>query len=332
MARSATAGARSARNRATRHGWSVPQRRTRCSSAQTGRRAEARGRSTFDRSAPGSTTRWQRGRAASQAPAVPRRVQPRPPPRESLRITGDKPKPTDRGVEITAELSARRDRRGRQRAHNQRAARLDGSQPLPHDMPQPAHDTVADHRVADRLAHHEADLCRGNTDAEPGGLLGGNGMHNQPGTSGSTSLSGHLAKVLAAGQSGGSGEHATQADRRARPLRRRAARIALPARVRMRRRNPWVRARRRLFGWKVRLLTVGSPGYWLAKFVVPDRGPAPIRVRIARSIHPHLAGDLMRLRTRAGGPPSGFHLSTQGHRSATRRTRSYACDAAHLVA
>jgi hypothetical protein len=35
---------------------------------------------------------------------------------------------------------------------------------------------------------------------------------------------------------------------RARPFRRLAARIARPARVRMRRRNPWVFARRRLFG------------------------------------------------------------------------------------
>ena len=44
----------------------------------------------------------------------------------------------------------------------------------------------------------------------------------------------------------------------ARPLRRRAARMARPARVRMRRRKPCVLARRRLFGWKVRLLTVVS--------------------------------------------------------------------------
>ena len=36
---------------------------------------------------------------------------------------------------------------------------------------------------------------------------------------------------------------------------RRAPRIERPARVRMRRRKPWVLARRRLFGWKVRLLT-----------------------------------------------------------------------------
>src|SRR5437868_15472244 len=31
--------------------------------------------------------------------------------------------------------------------------------------------------------------------------------------------------------------------------------MARPARVRMRRRKPWVLARRRLFGWNVRLLT-----------------------------------------------------------------------------
>lgn len=42
---------------------------------------------------------------------------------------------------------------------------------------------------------------------------------------------------------------------RARPLRRRAARMARPARVRMRSLNPCVFARRRLFGWNVRLLT-----------------------------------------------------------------------------
>jgi hypothetical protein len=44
-----------------------------------------------------------------------------------------------------------------------------------------------------------------------------------------------------------------------RPLRLRAASTARPARVRMRSRNPCVLARRRLFGWNVRLLT-GTPG------------------------------------------------------------------------
>src|SRR5262249_51946605 len=64
-----------------------------------------------------------------------------------------------------------------------------------------------------------------------------------------------------------SGEHAGprsghQAERRTRPLARREDRMARPARVRMRSRKPWVFARRRLFGWNVRLLTVESlPGY-----------------------------------------------------------------------
>src|SRR5256714_2339768 len=46
-----------------------------------------------------------------------------------------------------------------------------------------------------------------------------------------------------------------QAESSVRPLARRGGRIARPARVRMRSRKPWVFARRRLFGWKVRLLT-----------------------------------------------------------------------------
>lgn len=48
-----------------------------------------------------------------------------------------------------------------------------------------------------------------------------------------------------------------QAESRARPLRRRALRMARPDRVRMRARNPCLRARRRVFGWKVRF-TRGS--------------------------------------------------------------------------
>jgi hypothetical protein len=50
-----------------------------------------------------------------------------------------------------------------------------------------------------------------------------------------------------------------QALSRSRPLRLRAARTARPARVRMRSRKPCVFARRRLFGWNVRLLTE-APG------------------------------------------------------------------------
>lgn len=49
------------------------------------------------------------------------------------------------------------------------------------------------------------------------------------------------------------------ADSSVRPLRRRAARMPRPARVRMRSRNPCTLARRRLFGWNVLLLIVVSP-------------------------------------------------------------------------
>lgn len=47
----------------------------------------------------------------------------------------------------------------------------------------------------------------------------------------------------------------TQPARRTRPRRRREEMMARPALVRIRRRKPWVRLRRRLLGWKVRLLT-----------------------------------------------------------------------------
>ena len=63
--------------------------------------------------------------------------------------------------------------------------------------------------------------------------------------------------IGSAGQPVTPGQHRStvQTDRRLRPLARRAESTARPARVRIRRRNPWVFARRRLFGWKVRLLT-----------------------------------------------------------------------------
>ena len=53
--------------------------------------------------------------------------------------------------------------------------------------------------------------------------------------------------------------HRPQTARLLRPLRRRADRIARPARVRIRRRKPCTLCRRRLFGWYVRLLTSSSP-------------------------------------------------------------------------
>lgn len=63
-------------------------------------------------------------------------------------------------------------------------------------------------------------------------------------------------------------------------MRRRAARMARPARVLMRARKPWVRLRRRLLGWKVRLLTgitpfcprLAEPGRRARECLFPARG------------------------------------------------------------
>jgi hypothetical protein len=78
-----------------------------------------------------------------------------------------------------------------------------------------------------------------------------------------------------------------QALSRSRPLRLRAARTARPARVRMRSRKPCVFARRRLFGWNVRLLT-GTPGQG------SDEGTRDYRVRLT-GIHPGYHLDPRRL-------------------------------------
>ena len=73
------------------------------------------------------------------------------------------------------------------------------------------------------------------------------------------------AIVIGPNHAVGSREHRRCLDRTnyaessVRPLRRRAPRMARPARVRMRRRKPCTLARRRLFGWKVLLLIVIAP-------------------------------------------------------------------------
>jgi hypothetical protein len=88
---------------------------------------------------------------------------------------------------------------------------------------------------------------------------------------------------------------AGQALTRERPLRRRAARIARPARVRIRSRNPCVFARRRLFGWNVRLLT-GTPGTRGRVRSMRPQGPG--RPRTRENLPRQVAGQLNG--TRAG--------------------------------
>jgi hypothetical protein len=119
-----------------------------------------------------------------------------------------------------------------------------------------------------------------------------------------------VAPAITAGQRARAGQTLT----RARPFRRRAERTARPARVRIRSRNPCTLARRRLFGWNVRLLTGFSR--W-GSYQRPPRPPAQ-RMRKPRRGWP----DQRTLRGRpppvkpagpepareAGSAPAGCHL------------------------
>jgi hypothetical protein len=87
-----------------------------------------------------------------------------------------------------------------------------------------------------------------------------------------------------------------QAESARRPLRRRPATIARPARVRMRRRKPCTRARRRLFGWKVRL---------------PLATAFSCHVRPAHASPARRSGVVLLL---AGAVPKRFHPGSQPYR------------------
>jgi hypothetical protein len=118
-------------------------------------------------------------------------------------------------------------------------------------------------------------------------------------------------------------ERPGQAESSARPLRRRAERMARPARVRIRSRKPWVLARRRLFGWKVRLLTRKLHAH-VAK---GDMRTAPhtrgCRIRLAGtapSPQPLRAGDNGRCQasTRYGRADRGVKPGRRASRNAAR--------------
>jgi len=110
---------------------------------------------------------------------------------------------------------------------------------VPSERSKAAAEAVADDRRADRSTDGERD---------PGGL--GLGFIEVtapqrlgPGATTMTAQSLELTPLV---------DPADQADRRVRPLSRRALRMDRPALVLMRARNPCLRARRRVFGWKVR--------------------------------------------------------------------------------
>lgn len=162
--------------------------------------------------------------------------------------------------------------RGGQGPHHQQQIRRGLLQQWAHQMPQPALHPRTDDGIPDGFGYDKAHpgpggavvRCRAGSRR---GRWPGCGVHHQgaatsphPASYGETELGRRSHPVLGR-------QHLLQLPEKAsaqpasfaRPLRRREDRMERPARVRIRRRNPWVRLRRRLLGWKVRLLTGSLP-------------------------------------------------------------------------
>ena len=116
-----------------------------------------------------------------------------------------------------------------------------------------------------------------------------------------------------------------QAESLVRPLLRRWAMIDRPARVRIRWRKPWVFARRRVLGWNVRLLTLGSP------YLLRSRGAAvpsapPVVLGLAGGVGRHrkpTPSGVMGMRKRPTGRRLRYARATaQGKRATIRGGRT----------
>ncbi len=157
-------------------------------------------------------------------------------------------------IEIVPKVDTRATCGRRQRTQHDIGTFGQRAQTCGHQGTQTALDGVACDRVADLLADHERDPRRITLRPGPQTTMGEDGAGSR-----TASSPDGCPNVVARAQAMGCAQHRTastaQADRRARPLRRRSPRIARPARVRIRRRKPCLRARRRLFGWKVRFVT-----------------------------------------------------------------------------
>ena len=121
---------------------------------------------------------------------------------------------------------------------------------------------------------------------------------------------------------------ATQAASFWRPLRRRDATIARPARVRMRSRKPCLRLRRRLFGWYVRLLTAMLPyGNRSVRRSGMTRGRPQGPVGSTATAHPrcdrHSGGSRACDRSRSDPTSQRYGRTTAGSNSPTPHGPAY---------
>lgn len=142
-----------------------------------------------------------------------RRVPPLPVSPVTTTVIRDQSQLADRGVEVLAEFGARRACCRRKSSNNQRGTERESSEPGAHEVPKPACDAVADHRVSDRLAHDKTDPRRHGVPLRTRVGFGSrlhplrHGMHHEAGTSSTATFPGHPLEVRAAGQPSGRREH-----------------------------------------------------------------------------------------------------------------------------
>ena len=161
--------------------------------------------------------------------------------------------PTDHQVQIRGEIWLACVRGRSVCAHHKKATARKQLKVPAHKLTKAPLDPVPGHRGANRPADYES---------YPGRfpVVDSVGPHQQVthhARPARTSPGAHGQREFGAAAHPGLGGQ-DQALSLSRPLCRRAARTARPALVRMRSRKPCVLARRRLFGWNVRLLTGGS--------------------------------------------------------------------------
>ena len=154
-------------------------------------------------------------------------------------------------------------------------------------------------------------------------------MYDNAAASGAPTTVHRGGELVAASQTRSGGQHRStfalaQADRRPRPLARRAERIARPARVRIRNRKPWVFARRRLFGWKVRLLTSGTPSSCCPSHMADGRVVRLAGGRCERVLPAFVSVHCAGCRPTDSAPQSITRLSDV-RQTGSRRSKSMAC-------
>jgi hypothetical protein len=161
--------------------------------------------------------------------------------------------PADHRVQIRGEIWLARVRGRSVCTHHKKGTARKQLKVPAHKLAKPPLNAVSGHRRANRPADYESYPRRLS-------LINTGPHQHVPYHTGSASTSpgAHGQRELRTAAHPGLGRQ-DQALSRSRPLCLRAARTARPARVRIRSRKPCVFARRRLFGWNVRLLT-GTPG------------------------------------------------------------------------